>query len=176
MSIQVPILTIYDCLLISFVHDLSDAQVEELQEAALQRLKAEEVVGLLLDVTGLDLIDSFMARSLDDLGIAAKAMGCRTVVAGLKPTIAMTLVEMGIELDHLTPVLNVDAGLSLLRGGARSGQRRVNGVHGLRSLAAQSVKQHLAQRRDQILENYVTLNPDASSSALRRNAPGSSHD
>lgn len=161
---HIPILKIYGCLLISFVHDLSDEQIEAVHTAALNRIKNEEIAGLLLDVTGLDLIDSFMARSLDDLGIAAKAMGCRTVIAGLKPAIAMTLVEMGIELDHLVPVLNVDAGLSILQAAS---VRRMSGGQQLSSkqLAERRINEQIQGKQQKILENYLSLNPHKASKA-----------
>lgn len=160
MSQAHPILRIFDCYLLSLTGELSDTEVENLQRRVLERLWNEPALGLVLDVTGLDIIDSYMARVFDDLGLATAAMGARTVLVGLKPAIAITLVEMGIELAHVMVALNVDAGLNLLRkhgsGVSKSGLSR-------RERALERVRAELSERRDELLAAMRSQNRGSSS-------------
>lgn len=110
----VPVLRVLDCYLVSLTGGLSDTAILDLQRSLLERLWNEQALGLVIDVSALDLIDSYMARVFDDLGLAVSAMGARTILVGLRPEIAITLVEMGIELKHIQVALNTDNALKML--------------------------------------------------------------
>lgn len=118
---KIPIIKLYDNLIVSIQVDLSDDVVLQLKEDIVNTIIHTEATGLVLDVSGIDLMDSFITRAINDIGKAARLMGVESVVAGLSPMIAMTLVEMGMHFEGVKPVLNLEAALEHL---ARKAEHR----------------------------------------------------
>ncbi|MBI5536413.1 MAG: STAS domain-containing protein [Deltaproteobacteria bacterium] len=108
---RIPIITLHDFLLVPIQTALSDRLVSQLKDditAAIVRVAAR---GLIVDVSGIDVMDSYISRSLRDIGMVARLMGVRTVIAGINPMIAMTLVEMDISLGGVDTALNLESAL-----------------------------------------------------------------
>ncbi|WP_298182094.1 STAS domain-containing protein [Saccharomonospora sp.] len=103
-----------DVLLVTLQGQLSDRQALTLQEDLTTRVTDTGARGVLIDVSGLELVDSFLARTLHDIAEACALLAARTVVVGMRPEVAITLVELGLTLTGLETALSVAAGLSLL--------------------------------------------------------------
>lgn len=120
----VPILRVAGVLLVSIQVDLGDTVAEALQEDILQAISRTASTGLIIDVTGLEVVDSFVARVLVDTARMARLMGTETVIAGLRPEVAATLVRMGFDVSDVRAALDIDSGLGLLgRRIMRTGDR-----------------------------------------------------
>jgi rsbT antagonist protein RsbS len=112
---RVPIIRIGDVLIASVQEDLNDREAAEFQDELNQMLERTGARGVLLDVSVLQLIDSFLGRMLRDIATGARLLGAQTVVVGIQPAVAVTLVELGLELTGVRTSLNSDKGLNLLR-------------------------------------------------------------
>ena len=111
----IPILRIGSTLLVTIQTDLHDAMAEAFQEDVLFAIERESASGLLIDVSGLDSVDSYVARVLAETGKMARLMGTATVIVGIRPEVAATLVRMGYQMGSgVRTALNVDDGLALL--------------------------------------------------------------
>jgi rsbT antagonist protein RsbS len=110
----IPILRVANKLLVTVQVELHDAVAEQFQEDLLAAIEKTGAAGLLIDITGLDMVDSYVARVLADTGRMAKLMGTRTVIVGMRPEVAATLVRMGYSMSGVSTALNVDEGLALL--------------------------------------------------------------
>jgi rsbT antagonist protein RsbS len=118
---EIPILKIKDFLIVSFQTELSDDEINSLREEILDRIKATNARGLIIDITALKIIDSFMARSLSSIATTATLVGARTVVVGMQPAVALTLVELGLRIEwNVQTALNLERGINLLREAFRS--------------------------------------------------------
>jgi rsbT antagonist protein RsbS len=109
-----PILQIGDVLIAALQGELSDAVAERFQEDVLRRIDRSGASGLMLEISALELVDTYVARVLADTARMARLMGTRTVIVGMRPEVASTLVQMGYLLDGIDAALNVDQGLELL--------------------------------------------------------------
>ena len=96
--------------------DMDDQTVIGLQERILAELERTGARGVLIDISLLEMVDSFIGRMLSDIAAMARIMDARTVVVGMQPAVAITLVELGLELKGVDTVLNVDEGIRLMRG------------------------------------------------------------
>jgi rsbT antagonist protein RsbS len=112
---RVPIIRIGDMLIASVPEDINDREASDLQDELFQLLERSEAVGVILDVSLLQLIDSFLGRMLREIALGARLLGAQTVVVGIQPAVAVTLVELGMELTGVRTALNSDKGLRLLR-------------------------------------------------------------
>ncbi|MBI4952433.1 MAG: STAS domain-containing protein [Myxococcales bacterium] len=122
----IPILRIGTTLLCSVHVELDDALAERLQEDVLGTIERTGATGLVVDISGLETVDSYVARILADTGRMARLMGADTVLAGMRPEVAATLVRMGFPLEGVRAALDLDHGLALLahgRSGATEGRR-----------------------------------------------------
>ncbi len=108
---MIPILRVKDVLLSSIQGDLTDREVLEYQSQMLKMLEKTEVIGVLIDITGMDIVDSFMARVINETANMARIMGTEVVLCGMQPMVALTLVEMGRELIGVQTALNLSKGL-----------------------------------------------------------------
>jgi rsbT antagonist protein RsbS len=115
ISQRIPILKIGRVLVVPIQVDMDDQTVIHLQERILGELGRTGSRGVLIDISLLDMIDSFIGRMLSDIAAMARIMDARTVVVGMQPAVAITLVELGLELEGVDTVLNVDEGIKLLR-------------------------------------------------------------
>lgn len=120
---RIPILQIEDYLVASIQTPLRDTQAEQFKDDLLDRLYTTKAHGLVLDLTAIDVVDSFMARIVGDVAEMAGLMGARVVVSGLQPAVAITLVEFGIELSSVTTALNLERGISALRKLQKKGRQ-----------------------------------------------------
>jgi rsbT antagonist protein RsbS len=111
----VPVLRIGSTLLVTIQTDLHDAMAEAFQEDILETIEKDSATGLLIDVSGLETVDSYVARVLADTGKMARLMGTETVIVGIRAEVAATLVRMGYTMGGVVrTALNVDDGLKLL--------------------------------------------------------------
>lgn len=116
---RIPILKVGRVLIVPIQVDMDDQTVMRLQESILHELERTAARGVLIDISLLELVDSFIGRMLSDIAAMARIMDARTVVVGMQPAVAITLVELGLELNGVDTVLNVDEGIRLLRSEIR---------------------------------------------------------
>jgi len=114
MSGQIPILTIGSTLLTTVHIELRDAVAEAFQGDVLLAIEKTGATGLVIDISGLDMVDSYVARIVAETGRMAKLMGTETVLVGMRPEVAATLVRMGYTMEGVRTALNLDSGLELL--------------------------------------------------------------
>jgi rsbT antagonist protein RsbS len=114
-SQRIPILKVGRVLVVPVQVDMDDQTVISLQERILSELERTGARGVLIDISMLEMVDSFIGRMLSDIAAMARIMDARTVVVGIQPAVAITLVELGLELRGVDTVLNVDEGIKLLR-------------------------------------------------------------
>ncbi len=113
----IPILRVGGNLLVSVQTELHDAAAGAFQDDLLEAIERWGARGLVIDISGLDIVDSYVARVLADTGRMAKLMGTQTVLAGMRPEVAATLVRMGYRMEGVHTALDVDEALSLLGRG-----------------------------------------------------------
>lgn len=118
---RIPILKIGRVLIVPIQVDMDDQTVIHLQERILSELERTGARGVLIDISLLEMVDSFIGRMLSDIAAMARIMDARTVVVGMQPAVAITLVELGLELKGVDTVLNVDEGFRLLRSEIETG-------------------------------------------------------
>ncbi|GAA1999316.1 STAS domain-containing protein [Catenulispora subtropica] len=115
MSDTLPILKIGDTLMVALQGDLDDAAVVRIEEQLTREVVRVHARGVLIDVSGLTVVDSFIARVLARVVAMIRLLGAQTVVVGISPAVAITLVELGVPMGHLDTALNAEQGLALLR-------------------------------------------------------------
>ena len=111
---SIPILRVGPNVLATVHVDLHDVVAEAFQEDVLSELEKRRAAGLVIDISGLDVVDTYVARILAETGRMAKLMGTETVLVGIRPDIAATLIRMGYAMDGVLTALNVDDGLETL--------------------------------------------------------------
>ena len=111
---RVPILKIGDLLLVSIQVDLEDQSALALQDDLSERIVATGARGVIIDITGLEIVDSFIGRMLSTIASISAVLDASTVVVGMRPAVAITLVELGLTLKGVRTALNVERGMSLL--------------------------------------------------------------
>lgn len=111
---QIPILKLGDFLIVSIQIDMSDSVAVQLQEDLSQHVADTGAKGVLIDISSLDIVDSFIGRTLADMAEISRCMGAHTVVVGMQPAVAMTLVELGVSWKGIPTALNVDRGIEIL--------------------------------------------------------------
>jgi rsbT antagonist protein RsbS len=114
---QIPILRVAGHLLVSVQRDLGDDVVQAFQNDVLAAIEAarDDTGGLIIDISALEIVDTYVARVLADTAMMAKLMGRETVVVGMRPEVAATLVQMGYLLQNIRTALDVDDGIEVLR-------------------------------------------------------------
>jgi len=113
---RVPILKIGSTLLVSIQVDLQDQSVQQLQEDVVERIAATGARGVIIDITAVEIVDSFIGRMLSMIGSMSRLFDAQTVLVGMRPAVAITLVELGLTLDGVQTALNTEKGLRLLSG------------------------------------------------------------
>jgi len=106
---HIPIIKLYDTLIVSIQVELSDRVVMQLKDDIANRIEQVGPRGLIIDVSGVDIMDSYISRTIRDIGQISQLMGVKTVICGLNPNVAMTLVEMGMDLEGVEPHLHMEA-------------------------------------------------------------------
>jgi rsbT antagonist protein RsbS len=117
---RVPVLNLGDVLLVSIQIDLSDDIALRLQEELSERIVQTGARGVIIDITALDIVDSFVGRTLSTIAGISRVLDARTVVVGMRPAVAITLVELGLSLSGVLTALNVEQGLRRLSGAVPS--------------------------------------------------------
>src|SRR6201987_5230645 len=127
---EIPVLRIGDCLLVSIQVDMHDRLAMALQEDLTNRIVSDRARGVMIDISSLEIVDSFIGRLLSNIAAMSRVLDAVTVVVGIRPAVAITLVELGLSLPGVSTALNVDKGLVLIRkaiddqgGGAWSSRR-----------------------------------------------------
>ena len=113
---RVPILKIGQNLFVSIQIDLQDQSVVQLQEDLANELVATRATGVIIDITAVEIVDSFIGRMLATIGSISQLFDAETVLVGMRPAVAITLVELGLSLDGVRTALNAEQGLRLLNG------------------------------------------------------------
>jgi rsbT antagonist protein RsbS len=111
---RIPIIKLWNLLLVPLQGMIDDSVAEQLSQDVLRRIQASEVTGLIMDVTGLWLMDSHLCAVLSRIASAALLMGTRTVICGMSPEIALTLQTMGLELANVRTELMLEQALERL--------------------------------------------------------------
>lgn len=112
---QIPILKIGDCLLVSIQVDMHDRLAMSLQDDLTAKIVASRARGVMIDISALEVVDSFIGRMLNNIAAMSRVLDAVTVVVGMQPAVAITLVELGLALSGVRTALNVDKGLALIR-------------------------------------------------------------
>jgi rsbT antagonist protein RsbS len=115
-----------DCLLVSIQVDMHDRLALSLQDDLTERITATRARGVLIDISSLEVVDSFIGRMLANIAAMAGVLDAATVVVGMQPAVAITLVELGLSLPGVRTALNVERGIELLRPAP---DRLANGRH-----------------------------------------------
>jgi len=111
---RIPILRMGKFLLVTIQIDLYDRLATNLETDLVQMVNKTGARGVLIDISALSIVDSFMGRILGNIGSMSKIMDAETVVVGMQPAVAITLIELGLELKGVHTALNVEKGMDLL--------------------------------------------------------------
>ncbi|WP_238007847.1 STAS domain-containing protein [Dactylosporangium sp. AC04546] len=111
---RVPVLKIGDILLVSIQIDLDDQTAMQLQEDLSDRIVETGAHGVVIDISALEIVDSFIGRMLSTIAAVSRVLDAETVVVGMRPAVAITLVELGLSLNGVRTALNVDKALEIL--------------------------------------------------------------
>lgn len=124
---RIPILQLGKCLLVTIQIDLQDQTALALQDDLAAKVEATGAHGVLIDISALEIVDSFIGRMLASISGIASVLDATTVVVGMQPAVAITLVELGLSLKGVRTALNVDRGMHLLRSAAEEGRLDATG-------------------------------------------------
>ena len=114
---RIPILKLGRALLVSIQVDIHDRLARTLEEDLSTRIVETGARGVMIDISGLDIVDSFMGRMLDNIAAVSRLLDADTVVVGMRPAVAITLVELGLSLTGVKTALNVERGMTLIGNG-----------------------------------------------------------
>ena len=112
---KIPILRMGEFLLVTIQVDMHDRLAMALQDDLTNRISSTGARGVLIDISSLEIVDSFIGRMLGNIAGMSRVLDAKTVVVGMQPAVAITLVELGMSLPGVKTALNVDAGMALLR-------------------------------------------------------------
>ncbi len=112
---KIPILKMGPFLLVTVQVDMHDQLAMQLQEDLTARIVSARARGVLIDISSLEVVDSFIGRMISNIAAMARVLDAETVVVGMQPAVAITLVELGLSLEGVRTALNVDRGMALLQ-------------------------------------------------------------
>jgi len=112
---KIPILRMGEFLLVTIQVDMHDRLAMTLQDDLTSRISETGARGVLIDISSLEIVDSFIGRMLGNIAAMSRVLDAETVVVGMRPAVAITLVELGMSLTGVRTALNVDAGMEMLR-------------------------------------------------------------
>ena len=126
---RIPILRMGNFLLVTIQVDMHDKLALTLQDDLTNRIAEVSAKGVLIDISSLEIVDSFIGRTLANIASMARVLDAETVVVGMQPAVAITLVELGMSLPGIRTALNVESGMEYLREtvAAYEGARMTNG-------------------------------------------------
>jgi rsbT antagonist protein RsbS len=119
---RIPILKMGEFLLVTIQVDMHDRLAMTLQDDLSEQIVTTGARGVLIDISTLDVVDSFIGRMLGNIAAISGVLGARTVVVGMRPAVAITLVELGVSLKQVRTALNVERGMDLLRASLAPGE------------------------------------------------------
>jgi rsbT antagonist protein RsbS len=125
---KIPILRMGEFLLVTIQVDMHDRLAMTLQEDLTTRISETGARGVLIDISSLEIVDSFIGRMLGNIAAMSRVLDAQTVVVGMQPAVAITLVELGMSLPGVRTALNVDAGMELLKQ-ALNGHKAIKAIH-----------------------------------------------
>lgn len=123
-TVPVPILRLHDCLVVTLQDALTDEQLEVLRTELARRVGADRAEGLIVDVSALDVLDSFSTRTLLNIAGVSRLRGAEVVIVGIQPEVAFAMVQLGLTLQGVATALDLEEGLALVQA-ARA--RRMRG-------------------------------------------------
>ena len=112
---RIPILKMGDFLLVTIQVDMHDQLASALQDDLTNKISKSNAKGVLIDISSLDIVDSFIGRMLANTSAMARVLDAQTVVVGMQPAVAITLVELGLNLSGVHTALDVEKGMEMLR-------------------------------------------------------------
>ncbi len=112
---KIPILKLEGLLLVTIQVDMHDRMAHALQEDLTERVVQDRAKGVLIDISSLEVVDSFIGRMLGNIASATRTLGAETIVVGIRPSVAITIVELGLSLEGVHTALNVDKGMAMLQ-------------------------------------------------------------
>ena len=112
---RVPVLRMGPYLLVTIQVDMHDRLAMDLQEDLMTQISASGARGVLIDISALDVVDSFIGRTIGNIAAMARVLDAETVVTGMRPAVAITLVELGLSLKGVRTALDVEKGMALLQ-------------------------------------------------------------
>ena len=115
---RIPVLKIGEILLVSIQVDMDDHTALQLQDDLTERIVETHAAGVIIDITALDIVDSFIGRMLSTIASVSRVLDAETVVVGMRPAVAITLVELGLSLTGVKTALNVERGMAMISGRA----------------------------------------------------------
>jgi rsbT antagonist protein RsbS len=115
---RIPILKLGDALLVTIQVDMHDQVATALEEDLTSRIVSAGARGVLIDISALEVVDSFIGRMLDNIAAVSRILDADTVVVGMRPAVAITLVELGLSLTGVKTALNVERGMAMISGRA----------------------------------------------------------
>ncbi len=115
MMDKIPILKLADYLMVSIQVDMDDELVMHLQDALTTEITKHTSKGVLIDISLLDMVDSFIGRMLSTISGMSHLLGAETIVVGMQPAVAITIIELGMDLKSIHTALNVEKGIELLK-------------------------------------------------------------
>lgn len=121
---RIPILRMGDLLLVTIQVDMHDQLALTLQDDLTSQIEKTGAKGVLIDISALDLVDSFIGRMIGNLSKMSRILDAHTVVVGMRPAVAITLVELGLNLEGVDTALDVERGMALLRAPRPPASRR----------------------------------------------------
>jgi rsbT antagonist protein RsbS len=124
---RIPILKMGQFLLLTIQVDMHDRLAIRLQDDLTERIVRERSRGVLIDISALELVDSFIGRMIANVAAMARVLDAETVVVGMRPAVAITLVELGLTLPDVRTALNVEQGMALLTQARAGGTGRRDG-------------------------------------------------
>lgn len=124
---KIPILKLRDVLLTSIQLDLNDQEAVEFQSDVLEKVRETESSAIVIDITSLEVVDSFLARVLNDTAHMVRVLGTQAVLCGMQPSVALTLVEMGRELLGVATALNLDQAMDMIERASGHDQATFSG-------------------------------------------------
>ena len=115
---RIPILKMGRLLLVSIQDDMHDQLAMTLQDDLTDRIVKTRARGVLIDISSLEVVDSFIGRMLGNIAAMSRVLDAQTVVVGMRPAVAITLVELGMSLSGVRTALNVERAMEMLQGAA----------------------------------------------------------
>jgi rsbT antagonist protein RsbS len=117
---RIPILKLGEFLLVTIQVDMHDRLAMTLQDDLMESIRKHESRGVLIDISALEIVDSFIGRMLGNIASMSRVLDAETVVVGMRPAVAITLVELGLSLTGVRTALNIEKGMELIQASVRN--------------------------------------------------------